>query len=176
MRAASVRVRAPVFPIALEVVAHCALGQHQAAGDIRHRGAITGGGEAFAFAGGQRVLSGRQGFGSERRVDDAQPGVHPPDRVGQPFRGRVFDHEARCAGLHGAAEVAWAPERRHDEHPAGRQSRPQRRPQRRGGADAVQSWHLDVEQGNVGLGTRGGGHHVVAGADLGHHGEIRFQG
>ena len=44
-----------------------------------------------------------------------------------------------------------------------------------GGLDPVHAGHLDVEEGDVGVRLARGGDHLVAAADLGHDGHVRFE-
>src|SRR5215204_5073492 len=74
-----------------QVVAHRALGEVQAAGDLGDRCAPAARLDHLALTGGERALAVRERGGGELGVDYALPGRGAPDRVGESLRGRVLD-------------------------------------------------------------------------------------
>jgi hypothetical protein len=97
-----------------------------------------------ALAVGERVGLG-PGVHGEARVDRAAAGVHGAHRGDELFDRTIFQQIARDAGVHGAAQIARARERRHDDDPR----RARAAAQLRGNVEPGQQRHLDVAQQNV---------------------------
>src|SRR5580693_8183222 len=93
-----------------QVIADCALGQEQLAGDLGYRRPAPGGHEDVAFPDGERRCSSRQCRGGQRRIDDSLARRDTADRVCQLFRRCILDHETACARLHSPPQVTWPPE------------------------------------------------------------------
>ena len=86
--------------------------------------------------------------------------------------GRVLQQEPGRAGLHRPPQVAGPAERRQDHHAAAGHGGPQLR----GGREAVEPGHLDVEQRDVGPGLERPRHDLVPAADLGDDVEVGLEG
>src|SRR4029077_4156973 len=92
-----------------EVVADRPFREEERFGDLRDTRAILSRDQHLALALRQRADACAERGGGQSGVDDAFAGHGPPDRHGQLMSGRILQHEARRAALHGAPEEARAP-------------------------------------------------------------------
>ena len=121
---------------------------------------------------------GESGFVPSARASSASAGstTRPPAatrRIASASwaAGASLRRNPERAGLHRPAEVARPPEGRHDDRPTARQGGPELG----SGAEAVESRHLDVEQGDVGADLEGRGHDLVAAGDVRDDLEIKLE-
>jgi len=98
-----------------------------------------------ALAIGERVRFGPRVHG-QRRVDRAAARVHRAHRLDQLFDRTIFEQIARDAGVHRAAQISRACERRHDDDTRLALAAAQLR----GNVEAGEQRHLDVREQHVG--------------------------
>ncbi len=154
-----------------QVVADCALGQVQPAGDVGDGGAVGGRGRTSR----SRSVSGSgpadRAAAARAGSTTRSPASTSADGGGEFLDRRILDQEATGAGFHGSAQIAGAAERGENDDAATGQGIAQLG----GRGEAGGAGHLDVEQGHVWLAGHGRGHHLVAGRHLGDDVHVRFE-
>src|SRR5919198_205382 len=145
-----------------EVVAHGPGREVQCRRDVGHGGVLARGGQHLVLARRQGAGALAERRGGQARIDDALARHRPPDRARELLGRGVLEQEAGGALLHRAAQVAGPSERGQDQDLAAGHLRPQLR----GGLQAVDPRHLDVEQRDVRARVARRREHLVAARDL----------